>query len=835
MGCGASSQKGRSNTVVPATAPELETKALSVNISLSDHSREVLAKNDDVKPTTLSLKRDVTTGAQIDSAQSAITPDEAPDATKDAAKASCNQPVHSNRSVNTPAYRGVVFPSIRLFLTSGPDLYAERDVLAKELFPVLHREVRKKGLDAFTFIDFRQDLPLYTPTDSTTLLHALMHIEHCRPYYIGIIGHSYGWIPDMNDPTHISSATLVKYPLLRKYEGASTMELEMTYGALHRDLLGNDLQALFYIKEGEPEQHPMSDTGSVVSLQTAHEQTLESDRMERLKGRIRADARAKVRTFDSAKQLVELMTKDLLDLTTSVAYLDPRLALQHSYALAMAGCLPYLHIYSQLDDLVESDLGENSSKCLMLTGPPGRGVSSVLANWIIHQQQLSQSTSHPRRVVMHFAGSTPESSDPLSMLINIMHDIYPIGREPASMPTTPQGIFSAFRSALQSVSEHLVVVISSLHLLENIFDAHHFSWIPDSLPPNVILVLSSAADSAPAVAARVRGWKEISVRTLTCAEKQDLICSQENTTGDAAKTRLLEAIARNKLIDDPLLIILLCSHLNNFPGGLSASLVRTFTMTNIHTILTTVLISLEEIFAHHIDTLLNPPTRIPNNHAFKVNLPTQTTPHPLVATLALIYASHTGIYEEELRGMLCTSHRSWAAIFNAIGPLVVSSSGRLAFIHPAVRAAVETRYVPTSRLRRGVYTSLARFFFERGEWDVRAVKEIAWALVRGGEGEHVNLCGWLVRPEVVRLLLGKGESATMFRLWNAAGGLGLAKNLYSRFMETKDTDKDEVVRILMDGMEPDLSRPDHSFVSAELLTSADQQLVTKFLTACESG
>ncbi|KNC96200.1 uncharacterized protein SPPG_08354 [Spizellomyces punctatus DAOM BR117] len=835
MGCGASSEKGRSNTVVPATAPKLEDKAFSGNIGHADHSREVLAKNEDVKPTTVDLKRDVTSSAQIDNAQSAITPDEAPDATKDTARASCNQLRHSDQSVNTPAHEGAVFPSIRLFLTSGPDLYAERDVLAREVFPGLEREVRKKGLDAFTFIDFRQDLPRYTPTDSTTLLHALMHIEHCRPYYIGIIGHSYGWIPDMNDPTHISSATLVKYPWLRKYEGASTMELEMTYGALDRDLVGDDLQALFYIKAGESEQHPMSDNGSVVSLQNAQEQTLENDRLERLKARIKADAIAKVRTFDSAEHLVELMRKDLLELTSSATYLDPRLALQHSYALAMTGCLPYLQIYSQLDELVESGMGENSSKCLMLTGPPGRGVSSVLANWIIHQKQLSQSTSHPRRIVMHFAECNTESSDPVSMLMNIMHDIYPVGREPASLPATPQGIFSAFRSMLQTVSEHLIVVISSLHLLENISNAHHLSWIPDSLPPNVTLVLSSAADSAPAVAARARGWKEISVKSLTCAEKQDLISSLEDSSGDATKTRLLEAIARNKLIDDPLLIILLCSHFNNLPGGLSASLIRTFTMTNIHTILTTVLVSLEKTFAHHIDTLLNPPTRIPNNHAFKVNLPTQTTPHPLAATLALIYATHTGIYEEEIRGMLCISHRSWAAIFNAIGPLVVSSSGRVVFIHPAVRAAVETRYVPTNRLRKGVYTSLARFFFKRGEWDVRAVKEVAWALVRGGEGQHVNLCGWLVRPEVVRLLLSKGESATMFRLWNAAGGIGLAKRLYSRLMETKDMDKDEVVRILMDGKEPDLSLSDHSFISTELFTSADQQLITRYLTACESG
>ncbi len=79
-------------------------------------------------------------------------------------------------------------------------------------------------------------------------------IDKCIPFFIGIVGHRYGWVPLEND---ISSATKKHYTQINDYvrRGLSATEMEIQYGVLERQ---ENINACFFIKEddGSEDEEP---------------------------------------------------------------------------------------------------------------------------------------------------------------------------------------------------------------------------------------------------------------------------------------------------------------------------------------------------------------------------------------------------------------------------------------------------------------------------------------------------------------------------------------------------------------------------------------------------
>src|SRR5262249_61254799 len=56
----------------------------------------------------------------------------------------------------------------------------------------------------------------------------LQQIDECRPFFVGLLGERYGWIPQK-----FSEQMLNRYDWLRLFSHRSVTELEMIYGALN--------------------------------------------------------------------------------------------------------------------------------------------------------------------------------------------------------------------------------------------------------------------------------------------------------------------------------------------------------------------------------------------------------------------------------------------------------------------------------------------------------------------------------------------------------------------------------------------------------------------------
>ena len=131
-------------------------------------------------------------------------------------------------------------PAIRIFISSTfLDMQSERKILNQEVFPKLKTKCENLGV-SFYVVDLRWGITEEEQKQDSVVDICLREIDNCRPFFIGLIGNRYGWIP-----TKYGTNTLRSFPWLAGYEGKSVTEVEMCYGALDC----SDDRVLFYFKE----------------------------------------------------------------------------------------------------------------------------------------------------------------------------------------------------------------------------------------------------------------------------------------------------------------------------------------------------------------------------------------------------------------------------------------------------------------------------------------------------------------------------------------------------------------------------------------------------------
>ena len=119
----------------------------------------------------------------------------------------------------------------------------ERDHLVKEVFPAL-RHICAKRFVTFTEVDLRWGITEEQAAEGKVLPLCLAEIERSRPYFIGLLGERYGWIPDA-----IPADVIEKEPWLKEHlHGCkSVTELEILHGVLNNpEMRGH---SFFYFRD----------------------------------------------------------------------------------------------------------------------------------------------------------------------------------------------------------------------------------------------------------------------------------------------------------------------------------------------------------------------------------------------------------------------------------------------------------------------------------------------------------------------------------------------------------------------------------------------------------
>lgn len=136
---------------------------------------------------------------------------------------------------------------MRVFLSSTfVDMQKERDYLVKKIFPSIKAECRRRGVD-FVALDLRWGINEETARSGKVVEICMDEIVRSRPFFIGLIGGRYGWIPQEGDEA-ITEKLLIKYPWIKDCvkDGLSITEMEMQFGVLNNP---EPINAYFFQKD----------------------------------------------------------------------------------------------------------------------------------------------------------------------------------------------------------------------------------------------------------------------------------------------------------------------------------------------------------------------------------------------------------------------------------------------------------------------------------------------------------------------------------------------------------------------------------------------------------
>jgi tetratricopeptide (TPR) repeat protein len=569
----------------------------------------------------------------------------------------------------------------RIFLSSTfRDFGEERDLLVRKVFPALRAKLKDRFVELVD-VDLRWGITAEEAERGEVLPICLAEIDRARPYFIGLLGERYGWVPEKG-----------KYPasLLRERRwikahqgGKSVTELEILHGVLNDPAMAG--RARFYVRS------------SVYARRKGGEylprDKVDRQRQQALKARVRQSGFPVVR-YATPRDLAKRLERDLwaiLDAqfpAEAVPDAFEREAMRHE-----AYAVPRRRLYLGGEGYLRAlkALVRRGAPRILITGQSGGGKSALLANALVGMR--------PGKVHLfeHYLGASSDAADPVALVRRLIEFIRRTTDSAEVVPTDPQEILDSLSTWLAIASgyaqKHRTRWVFALDALNGLSSRRDLRWLPDYLPARVQLVISSL-DGQVKEALETKGvWDRVAIEPLDRAGQQRLLSAYLHRYNKTLPRDLERRALEHPLAGNPLWLKTLAEELRLFGS--------------------------HEELAGRLDVLLGPPSgKGPGEPATVDDLFEHVLGRVegdqgrrlVRAALRAIWASRAGLGEPELLQILKTRPAVWASIRYALDEMLLESGGRLLFAHDYARVAVRDRYLPTEALQRAAHRTLARAF-----------------------------------------------------------------------------------------------------------------------------
>ena len=382
---------------------------------------------------------------------------------------------------------------VRVFVSSTfRDMIEDRNELMSHVWPSLRKVCRTRAV-GFVEVDLRWGVPEEQSQRKETLRHCLAEIKRCRPYFIGLLGERYGWVPG---PEAYSPALLDEEDWLRsEVAKRSVTELEILHGVLNDPGMAG--RSFFYFRDPK--------YAHAIGGDHAAENAAEVERQNALKAHIKSVCRSKhIPLREDYADPHALAALVLADLTAAIDAEFPadqkpdridREAIDHE-AFAQTKTHVYIGRQEYFDRLDEHARGEG--RLMVVLGESGVGKSALLAKWAIRHHG-----AHPEDFLLtHFIGASPYSADWAAMLRRIMGEVKRRFDIREALPGQPGALRAAFASWLDMAAAKgkAILILDGLNQLEDRDGAPDLAWLPMATPPNIRPPFASSR-SMPASAA----------------------------------------------------------------------------------------------------------------------------------------------------------------------------------------------------------------------------------------------------------------------------------------------------------------------------------------------
>ena len=584
--------------------------------------------------------------------------------------------------------------SVRVFLSSTfRDFGEERDLLVRKVFPSLRAKLKDRFVELVD-VDLRWGITVEQAERGEVLPICLAEIDRSRPYFIGLLGERYGWVPGADK---YPSTLLRQRRWLKDHQGGkSVTELEILHGVLNAPEMAG--RARFYFRS---RAYAQKKRGEYLSVDKE-----DRKRQQALKARIRKSDFPVVR-YATPAELAKRLERDLwriLDAefpAESIPDAFERESMRHE-----AYAAPRRRLYLGGDDYLKTLKGliRKNIPRILVTGQSGGGKSALLANALVGM--------HSPRVNLfeHYLGASSDSADAVSLVRRLIDYIRRVTQSTDDVPTDPQALFESLPTWLAIASAYAqktrtrwVFVFDALNNLSSYQDLR---WFPSYLPPRLSIVVSCLKGDVLEALEAKGPWERMTIDPLDRAGQERLLTAYLRRYNKTLPKDLQPHALGHPLAGNPLWLKTLAEELRLFGGH-----------EELEERLTTLLgppkgkgseepPTVDDLFEHVLE-------RIEHDHGQKL----------VRNALTSIWASRAGLSEPELLEILNCPPAIWAPIRYALDEMLLESGGRILFAHDYAKIAVRDRYLPTEKKQQQAHRSLAKYFASKPV-DSRVVEEL---------------------------------------------------------------------------------------------------------------
>ena len=397
--------------------------------------------------------------------------------------------------------------TVKVFISSTfRDMQAERDHLVRFVFPKLREELLARRIHLVD-VDLRWGVT--GEQDALSVCREI--IDECHPRFLCMLGGRYGWIPP------------------RKKHSITADEIH--YGVLNR--LGKHGYAFFYFRDPDA-------TDSIIEENIGEYREPFGSKNEMLLDELKESIiNAGFSPFiypamwdTDSKRLIELkefgdrvykeLKQSIIDefgeepFKQSDEFQEEREAMDafiedRTQRFILGSRKPVL------DKLVAHAKSSGRNGYMCLVGDPGSGKSAMLARL---SHQLNNSSDPSRLLISHFVGASIDSTDIRLTLRRFCHDIYVqcnLEEEKQEKLYSVTGNDEESRKKRQEIEteyeisedpeklrhqlprflsegarkKHIVILIDAINQLDTSRKMDGLTWLPDNLPSNVRIILST--------------------------------------------------------------------------------------------------------------------------------------------------------------------------------------------------------------------------------------------------------------------------------------------------------------------------------------------------------
>ena len=537
---------------------------------------------------------------------------------------------------------------IRVFISSTfRDMQDERDELMKKTFPMLRRKAEERDV-TLTELDLRWGITPEESESEKVVEICLREVENSVPFFIGIIGNRYGWIPSAGD---IGKSLKERFRQVERYveRQLSVTEMEMQFGVLERP---EDMHAYFFIKDQEADEVD------------------EPEKLSALKAAVRSNGRYPVSSYSSpedlALQVEEAFTKLMDDLFPEGALSE--LEKERIGQLAYLNSLSLNYIRTNANfAVIDEWMSDWDKHQLVITGASGLGKSALVANWV--KEKLASGDGLPYRIVYHFVGnggSLGSHGHVIKALCNEIRNCYGFDIDEINTQADEKVLEELFYKVAAPGNKPLLIVLDAINQIIDTDNSKQLNWLP--IPPkNVKILFTTLEDDQTMAVFKNRNYPIFSLKPLTKTQRGKMVRQYLGKFAKKLQPHQVERIISDKQCKNTLVLKALLDELVNF-GNYEKLDEKIDTYLGAS--------SVEDFY----DILLN---------CYEADFGDYLVRH----ILSLIAVSRNGLSEEDVLSITKETPLHWSQFFCAIHQHLIVKDGLISYAHTYISKAVESRYL----------------------------------------------------------------------------------------------------------------------------------------------